>query len=56
MSKLGEAIGGHRDTFAALRAGRLDRHLHQPAQASRQLGAGKPIDEIIASMNQSPRV
>jgi glycerol-3-phosphate dehydrogenase (NAD(P)+) len=57
MSKLGEACGGHRDTFAGL-AGIGDLIVTCTSQRSRnrhvgeQLGAGKPIDEIIASMNQ----
>ena len=57
MSKMGEAAGGHRDTFAGL-AGVGDLIVTCTSQRSRnrhvgeQLGAGKPIDEIIASMNQ----
>src|ERR1700676_617902 len=57
MSKLGEATGGHRDTFAGL-AGIGDLIVTCTSQRSRnrhvgeQLGAGKTIDEIIASMNQ----
>ncbi|SEH48636.1 glycerol-3-phosphate dehydrogenase (NAD(P)+) [Mycolicibacterium rutilum] len=57
MSKLGEATGGHRDTFAGL-AGMGDLIVTCTSQRSRnrhvgeQLGAGKPLDEIIASMNQ----
>jgi glycerol-3-phosphate dehydrogenase (NAD(P)+) len=57
MSKLGEAAGGHRDTFAGL-AGIGDLIVTCTSQRSRnrhvgeQLGAGKQIDEIIASMNQ----
>jgi glycerol-3-phosphate dehydrogenase (NAD(P)+) len=57
MSKMGEAVGGHRDTFAGL-AGVGDLIVTCTSQRSRnrhvgeQLGAGKPIDEIIASMNQ----
>jgi glycerol-3-phosphate dehydrogenase (NAD(P)+) len=57
MSKLGEAVGGHRDTFAGL-AGMGDLIVTCTSQRSRnrhvgeQLGAGKPIDEIIATMNQ----
>jgi glycerol-3-phosphate dehydrogenase (NAD(P)+) len=57
MSKLGEAAGGHRDTFAGL-AGMGDLIVTCTSQRSRnrhvgeQLGAGKPIDEIIGSMNQ----
>ena len=57
MSKLGEAVGGHRDTFAGL-AGMGDLIVTCTSQRSRnrhvgeQLGSGKPIDEIISSMNQ----
>jgi len=57
MSKLGEAMGGHRDTFAGL-AGMGDLIVTCTSQRSRnrhvgeQLGAGKSVDEIIASMNQ----
>jgi len=57
MSKLGEAAGGHRDTFAGL-AGIGDLIVTCTSQRSRnrhvgeQLGAGKTIDEIIASMDQ----
>src|ERR1700754_2299902 len=57
MSKLGEAVGGHRDTFAGL-AGVGDLIVTCTSQRSRhrhvreQLGAGKSGDEIIASMNQ----
>ncbi|KQH81047.1 glycerol-3-phosphate acyltransferase [Mycobacterium gordonae] len=57
MSKLGEAAGGHRDTFAGL-AGIGDLIVTCTSERSRnrhvgeQLGAGKSIDEIIASMNQ----
>src|ERR1700734_4524651 len=57
MSKLGEAAGGQRDTFAGL-AGMGDLIVTGTSQRSRnrpvgeQLGAGNPIDEIIASMNQ----
>jgi glycerol-3-phosphate dehydrogenase (NAD(P)+) len=57
MSKMGEAAGGHRDTFAGL-AGMGDLIVTCTSQRSRnrhvgeQLGAGKPINEIIASMNQ----
>ncbi|HZU49181.1 MAG TPA: NAD(P)H-dependent glycerol-3-phosphate dehydrogenase [Mycobacterium sp.] len=57
MSKLGEAMGGQRDTFAGL-AGMGDLIVTCTSQRSRnrhvgeQLGAGKPIDEIIDSMNQ----
>ncbi|HPX36512.1 MAG TPA: NAD(P)H-dependent glycerol-3-phosphate dehydrogenase [Mycobacterium sp.] len=57
MSKLGEAIGGQRDTFAGL-AGMGDLIVTCTSQRSRnrhvgeELGSGKPIAEIIASMNQ----
>jgi glycerol-3-phosphate dehydrogenase (NAD(P)+) len=57
MSKLGEAMGGQRDTFAGL-AGLGDLIVTCTSQRSRnrhvgeQLGAGKPIDEIISSMSQ----
>jgi glycerol-3-phosphate dehydrogenase (NAD(P)+) len=57
MSKMGEAMGGHRDTFVGL-AGMGDLIVTCTSQHSRnrhvgeQLGAGKSIDEIIASMNQ----
>jgi len=57
MSKLGEVAGGQRDTFAGL-AGIGDLIVTCTSQRSRnrhvgeQLGAGKSIDEIIASMNQ----
>lgn len=57
MSKLGEAAGGHRDTFAGL-AGMGDLIVTCTSQRSRnrhvgeQLGAVKQIDEIIASRNQ----
>jgi len=57
MSKLGEAMGGQRDTFAGL-AGMGDLIVTCTSQRSRnrhvgeQLGAGKPINEIISSMNQ----
>lgn len=57
MSKMGEAVGGHRDTFAGL-AGMGDLIVTCTSQRSRnrhvgeQLGAGKPLNEIIASMNQ----
>jgi glycerol-3-phosphate dehydrogenase (NAD(P)+) len=57
MSKMGEAGGGHRDTFAGLAGiGDLIVTCTSPRSRNRhvgeQLGAGKPIDEIIASMNQ----
>src|SRR3954469_12240808 len=57
MSKLGEAMGGKRETFAGL-AGMGDLIVPCPSQRSRnrhvgeQLGSGKTIEEIIASMNQ----
>ena len=57
MSKLGEAIGGQRDTFSGL-AGMGDLIVTCTSQRSRnrhvgeQLGQGKSIEEIIASMNQ----
>lgn len=57
MAKLGEAMGGQRDTFAGL-AGMGDLIVTCTSPRSRnrhvgeQLGAGKPIDEIIGSMNQ----
>jgi glycerol-3-phosphate dehydrogenase (NAD(P)+) len=57
MSKLGVAMGGNRDTFAGL-AGMGDLIVTCTSQRSRnrhvgeQLGQGKTIDEIIASMNQ----
>lgn len=57
MSKLGEAMGGQRDTFAGV-AGMGDLIVTCTSKRSRnrhvgeQLGAGKPIDEIIASMDQ----
>ena len=57
MSKLGEAMGGKRETFAGL-AGMGDLIVTCTSQRSRnrhvgeQLGSGKTIEEIIASMNQ----
>jgi glycerol-3-phosphate dehydrogenase (NAD(P)+) len=57
MSKMGEAAGGHRDTFAGL-AGIGDLIVTCTSQRSRnrhvgeQLGMGTSIDEIIAAMNQ----
>ncbi len=57
MSKLGEAVGGQRDTFAGL-AGMGDLIVTCTSQRSRnrhvgeQLGQGKSIDEVIAAMNQ----
>ncbi|HQE15532.1 MAG TPA: NAD(P)H-dependent glycerol-3-phosphate dehydrogenase [Mycobacterium sp.] len=57
MAKLGEAIGGHRDTFAGL-AGMGDLIVTCTSKRSRnrhvgeQLGSGKTVQEIIASMNQ----
>src|SRR6202008_4381623 len=57
MTKLGVALGGNPDTFPGL-AGLGDLIVTCTSQRSRnrhvgeQLGAGKQIDEIIASMNQ----
>jgi glycerol-3-phosphate dehydrogenase (NAD(P)+) len=57
MSKLGEAMGGRRETFAGL-AGMGDLIVTCTSQRSRnrhvgeQLGSGKSIEEIIESMNQ----
>ncbi|MBY0441512.1 MAG: NAD(P)H-dependent glycerol-3-phosphate dehydrogenase [Mycobacteriaceae bacterium] len=57
MTKLGVAVGGQPDTFPGL-AGLGDLIVTCTSQRSRnrhvgeQLGAGKSIDEIIASMNQ----
>jgi glycerol-3-phosphate dehydrogenase (NAD(P)+) len=57
MTKLGVAMGGNPETFPGL-AGLGDLIVTCTSQRSRnrhvgeQLGAGKPIDEIIASMNQ----
>lgn len=57
MSKLGEAVGGHRDTFSGL-AGMGDLIVTCTSKRSRnrhvgeQLGSGKTIKEIIDSMNQ----
>ena len=57
MSKLGVAMGGNRDTFAGL-AGMGDLIVTCTSQRSRnrhvgeQLGQGKTVEEIIASMNQ----
>jgi glycerol-3-phosphate dehydrogenase (NAD(P)+) len=57
MSKLGEAMGGKRETFAGL-AGMGDLIVTCTSQRSRnrhvgeQLGSGKTVDEIISSMNQ----
>jgi glycerol-3-phosphate dehydrogenase (NAD(P)+) len=57
MSKLGEAMGGKRETFAGL-AGMGDLIVTCTSQRSRnrhvgeQLGSGKTIEEIIDSMNQ----
>lgn len=57
MSKLGEAMGGQRDTFAGL-AGMGDLIVTCTSKRSRnrhvgeQLGSGKTIEEIIAAMNQ----
>ena len=57
MTKLGEAMGGQKDTFPGL-AGLGDLIVTCTSQRSRnrhvgeQLGAGKKIEEIIASMDQ----
>jgi glycerol-3-phosphate dehydrogenase (NAD(P)+) len=57
MSRLGEAMGGHRDTFSGL-AGMGDLIVTCTSKRSRnrhvgeELGSGKTIDEIIAAMNQ----
>ena len=57
MTKLGVAVGGNPDTFPGL-AGLGDLIVTCTSQRSRnrhvgeQLGVGKPIEEIIASMNQ----
>ena len=57
MTKLGVAVGGQSETFPGL-AGLGDLIVTCTSQRSRnrhvgeQLGAGKSIDEIIASMNQ----
>src|SRR6201998_2582366 len=57
MTKLGVELGGTHETFPGL-AGLGDLIVTCTSQRSRtphggeQLGAGKPIDEIIASMNQ----
>ena len=57
MSKLGEAIGGKRDTFSGL-AGMGDLIVTCTSKRSRnrfvgeELGSGKPIADIIASMSQ----
>jgi len=57
MTKLGVAVGGDAETFPGL-AGLGDLIVTCTSQRSRnrhvgeQLGAGKSIDEIIASMNQ----
>jgi glycerol-3-phosphate dehydrogenase (NAD(P)+) len=57
MTKMGVALGGNPETFPGL-AGLGDLIVTCTSQRSRnrhvgeQLGAGKPIDEIIASMNQ----
>jgi glycerol-3-phosphate dehydrogenase (NAD(P)+) len=57
MTKLGVAMGGNPETFPGL-AGLGDLIVTCTSQRSRnrhvgeQLGAGKPIDEIIASMDQ----
>ena len=57
MAKLGEAIGGQRDTFAGL-AGMGDLIVTCTSKRSRnrhvgeELGSGKTVQEIIAGMNQ----
>ena len=57
MSKLGEAVGGKRDTFSGL-AGMGDLIVTCTSKRSRnrfvgeELGSGKPIADIIASMSQ----
>ena len=57
MSKLGEAIGGQRDTFSGL-AGMGDLIVTCTSKRSRnrhvgeELGSGKTIEEITAGMNQ----
>jgi len=57
MTKLGVAVGGNAETFPGL-AGLGDLIVTCTSQRSRnrhvgeQLGAGKSIDEVIASMNQ----
>jgi glycerol-3-phosphate dehydrogenase (NAD(P)+) len=57
MTKLGVVMGGHSDTFPGL-AGLGDLIVTCTSQRSRnryvgeQLGAGKPINEIISSMDQ----
>src|SRR6201988_30880 len=57
MTKLGVAVGGHSETFPGL-AGLGDLIVTCTSQRSRnrhvgeQLGTGKSVDEIIASMNQ----
>ncbi len=57
MGALGAALGGRRDTFAGLAGiGDLIVTCTSPRSRNRhvgeQLGAGKPIDEVIASMSQ----
>ncbi len=59
MTKLGVAMGGRADTFPGLAGlGDLVVTCTSPHSRNRhvgeQIGAGKPIDEIIASMNQVP--
>src|SRR5215469_6083507 len=51
MTKLGVAIGGNAETFPGL-AGLGDLIVTCNRHVGEQLGAGKQIDEIIASMNQ----
>jgi glycerol-3-phosphate dehydrogenase (NAD(P)+) len=57
MSRLGEALGGHRDTFAGLAGiGDLIVTCSSPHSRNRQvgeaLGRGKPITEILRGMTQ----
>jgi glycerol-3-phosphate dehydrogenase (NAD(P)+) len=57
MTKLGEAMGGHKDTFPGLAGlGDLIVTCTSPRSRNRhvgeQIGAGKPLDEILASMDQ----
>ncbi len=57
MSKLGEAMGGQRDTFSGL-AGMGDLIVTCTSKRSRnrhvgeELGSGKTVQEIVAGMNQ----
>src|SRR6202049_3824511 len=55
MSKLGEAVGGHRDTFAGLAGGggvvaRRPRPRRRNRHVGEQLGAGKPIAVRLAAL------